>query len=280
MTKRLAILWHEREDLEWARRKYAVCRLADIWEGDGIEVVHLLGPRRFAPADALLVHVDLSVVPDAYLELAARYPRALNAELRDIRKSSFSEQRLTGTSSYSGKVIVKTELNARGRPELRLAGSRSRRRIARLASKFIATGRYQSNYPVYDSFADVPSKFLRRDRRFIVEKFLPEVEDDLYRIRYINILGDRVTGIRLASESPMVKGFNHAGIERLEIGPELHELRKRLGLDFAKIDCVVRDGEIVLLDINKTPGGSRLFDEPMFVDMLRYRAAGIHAYLD
>ena len=51
-------------------------------------------------------------------EFAARYPRTLNALARDIRKRSFSSLSLEKDPSYSGPVIVKTDLNNGGRPEL------------------------------------------------------------------------------------------------------------------------------------------------------------------
>jgi len=45
------------------------------------------------------------------------------------------------------------------------------------------------------------------------------------------------------------------GFERLAISvpEELHAMWARLGFDFGKFDYVVRDGQIVLLDANRTP---------------------------
>jgi hypothetical protein len=73
--------------------------------------------RKLAPADILLIHVDLSVVPDEYLEFASRYPIALNKAAKDIRKSLISLNLVRAGDSYSGKVIVKTDLNYGGSPE-------------------------------------------------------------------------------------------------------------------------------------------------------------------
>jgi glutathione synthase/RimK-type ligase-like ATP-grasp enzyme len=43
---------------------------------------------------------------------------------------------------------------------------------------------------------------------------------------------------------------------------EVHEFRRKIGMDFGKIDFVVREGRAVILDVNPTPsvsteGGSR-----------------------
>lgn len=42
--------------------------------------------QRFRPADAAILHVDQSVVDPPYLDLAARYPVAVNVRACDIRK--------------------------------------------------------------------------------------------------------------------------------------------------------------------------------------------------
>src|SRR5438132_12313065 len=85
----IAILFHEnnrKRDLY----SYAVTFLAEFWRQDGHRVHPLFGIRKFVPADLLLIHVDLSVVPDAYLEFASRSPIALNNGPKDIRKSPIS----------------------------------------------------------------------------------------------------------------------------------------------------------------------------------------------
>ena len=88
------MLFH-REDRHYDPSRYIVHRLADYWREDGHDVVYLFGVKRFVPADLVLVHVNLSVVPDEYLEFAGRYPIALNRHIRDIRKTTVSAN-LTG----------------------------------------------------------------------------------------------------------------------------------------------------------------------------------------
>ena len=82
---RIAILRHEREPLEH-RDAYLVSWIARHWEKRGAAVEHLYGVRDFRPADLLVLHVDLSVVPDEYLRFAERYPIVVNGRLVDIRK--------------------------------------------------------------------------------------------------------------------------------------------------------------------------------------------------
>ncbi len=102
--------------------RYAITFLAEFWRQDGHRVHHLFGIRKFVPADLLLVHVDLSVAPDEYLEFADRYPIALNGGVKDIRKSLVSTNLVKSGDPHSGKVIVKSDLNYGAFPERMLKG--------------------------------------------------------------------------------------------------------------------------------------------------------------
>src|SRR5436309_8684921 len=126
--KTIGILFHE-NNRERDLCGYAVTFLAEFWRQDGHRVHHLFGTRKFVPADLLLIHVDLSVVPDEYLEFASRYPIALNKAAKDIRKSLISTNLVRQGDRYSGQVIVKSDLNSGGFPEqiLRRNSSRWRR---------------------------------------------------------------------------------------------------------------------------------------------------------
>src|SRR5438093_9444402 len=112
----IAILFHE-NNRKCDLSGYAITFLAKFWRQDGNRVRYLFGTRKFVPADLLLIHVDLSIVPDEYLEFASRYPIALNRATKDIRKSRVSTNLVEPTNPYPGKVIVKTDLNCRGSPE-------------------------------------------------------------------------------------------------------------------------------------------------------------------
>src|SRR5438034_3820789 len=162
----IGILFHEKNRKRHLSG-YAITFLAEFWSQDGHRVHYLFGTRKFVPADLLLVHVDLSVVPDEYLEFASRYPIALNSDVKDIRKSQISTNLLKQDDVYSGKVIVKSDLNFGGSPERLLRRHRSPWR--RLASCFvrahtIGTGlETHSKYRIYDRLTDVSPAVFERD---------------------------------------------------------------------------------------------------------------------
>jgi hypothetical protein len=263
MPARIGVLWHRRQKtrhLKW----YLVSQLAEIWREDGLDVVFLRGTGRFIPADVLIVHVDVSVVPDDYLDFAARYPIALNRKVTDIRKSTFSTQRYEPGSGYAGPVIVKSNLNHGGRPERVLAPLPAPRRSL--------------EYRVYDRPEDLPARILR-DHALIVEQFIPETDGHMFYVRNFDFLGDSVTCVRLGSPSPVVRWDTHVRDEEIDPHPELLELRQRLCLDFGELDYVERERHVQLFDANKTLGTSAPPLTAAQVARRRHLAAGIYSYL-
>lgn len=264
--KRIAVLFHE-NDRHRDLSVYVVWSMADMWRDAGHEVVLLFGPRRFVPADLVLVHIDLSVVPKRYLRFARRYPIVLNGAVRDIRKRRYSEQLLSPVDDWGGPVIVKSDLNAGGWPEHQLGRSWIRRhRPPPLA----ASGYYE----LYDSISDVPPKRFR-DRRLVVEKFRPEQENGLYHTRIYQFLGPHATCARLASKEPIVKNANTVHVESVEPHAEIVAARRRFEMDYGKLDYVVHAGRAVLLDVNKTATAS---NSPVLQRARRHRAEGLYAY--
>lgn len=81
---------------------------------------------------------------------------------------------------------------------------------------------------------------------------------DKYCARYCYALGSREFTLLLKSRSPVVKGSNVDAWEEVEGLPAVRDLRSKLGLDYAKIDYVLREGSVVLLDVNRTPACSIL----------------------
>ena len=116
-------------------REYLVDNFARFWREDGLEVVYLYGTDWFVPADLVLVHVDLSVVPESYIEFAARYPIVLNGRVRDIGKSAISGYLVHPGDDWDGPVIVKTDLNSGGYAEYRSSLNNLRRRRQRGRSR-------------------------------------------------------------------------------------------------------------------------------------------------
>lgn len=276
----IGILFHEKNRKRHLSG-YAITFLAEFWSQDGHRVHYLFGTRKFVPADLLLVHVDLSVVPDEYLEFASRYPIALNSGVKDIRKSQISTNLVKQGDVYSGKVIVKTNLNFGGSPE-RILGRRWSHRWRLLASRFvrdhaIGTGlETHSKYRIYHCLTDVPPAVFERND-LVVEKFLPEQEGNFFFVRNYEFLGDCVTCTRLASREPIVKDQTIVWSEEVEPHPEIAQAQKRLNFDYGKFDYVIHDGRPVLLDANKTTGADRI-RTPELNARRRRRANGIYSY--
>jgi hypothetical protein len=251
---------------------YMIHFYADVWRELGHEVTFVFGCRRFVPADLAVLHVDRSLVPAAYLELGRRYPVTLNGEVKDIRKSTVSTQRVRWGDGFEGPVIVKSDLNCAGDPERQRRGIRSW--IPR-RPRF----RSPADYRLFDRATDVP-RAIFEDRSCIVERFLPERDGDLYCVRLYHFLGDRSNCSRLASKEPIVCSESHCRVDAVDPHPEIVALRRRLGFDLGKFDYVLRDGRPVLLDANKTPGGLRLMEHTEErLARWRARAMGILAYL-
>ena len=277
-SRTIAVFFHENDRKRL--RSYAVTYLSEFWRQDGNRVRYVFGVRKQTSADLLLIHVDLSVVPDEYLDFARRYPIVLNGAARDIRKSVISTNLLCPGDSHPGGVIVKSNLNDCGAPERSLRAAPAWRRRLRKALRRRADEDpafpTPLDYRIYDRLSEVPrSDFGREDR--VVEKFLPEAEGDLFFVRHYECLGDRSTCTRLAARHPIVKDQTVVRCEDVEPHPEIVETRKRLGFDYGKFDYTVHDGRPVLLDANKTTGADRLSTRELDVRRRR-RADGIYSY--
>jgi len=127
-VKRIVVLFHK-GDRQSDLSGYIVDHMARCWREDGHAVTYLFGTRPFVPADLLFIHVNLSVVPDEYLEFASQYPIVVNGRIRDIRKSTTSRNLLFPGDSWGGRVIVKSDLNYAGEPERMLRRSWLQRRF-------------------------------------------------------------------------------------------------------------------------------------------------------
>lgn len=286
MKRTIAILFHETDHTR-DLTSYMITGMADIWREDGHDVIFLFGVTRYVPADLILVHVDLSVVPDKYLDFAHRYPIVVNGKIKDIRKSTISQNLVKPGDAYDGKVIVKTDLNYAGVPE-RIRNStwlsENYPRLARLTS-FVRPARSNqlagvespSDYRIYNTVRDVPPEIFQ-NKQFVVEKFLPEFENGQYYIRLFQFLGDRMTCLRLCAETPIVNANSRSEREIVEPHPDMIALRHRLKFDYGKFDYVIHNGQPVLLDANKTVGGAKKATGSIQQSNRKYRAAGIYAY--
>ncbi|MBI2994478.1 MAG: hypothetical protein HYY48_09945 [Gammaproteobacteria bacterium] len=266
--RRIAILMHERDDRQ-SIGHYAIATMMDFWRKDGHRMTLLYGTGTHKPADILIVHVDLSVVPREYLDFALQYPIALNAGVADIRKTTFADNLLDAGDPYDGPVIVKSNLNHGGFSERRIANleaGRPRRKVP------------PPDYPIFEQLAAVPRDcFNRAD--LVVQKFQPERDGDFYCIRNLHFIGDHLSCIRRKARGPIVGGERYLPeFDVVEPHPEMLAVRERLGLDYGKFDYVVVDGRPILLDINKTVGNSSQPPNATLTGQRRVRARGLYAY--
>lgn len=287
MKKRIVILFHE---LQYDRSSnYMIDELAELWRGEGLEVIELYGIDRFVPADIVILHIDLSVVPPEYLEFTRQYPVALNTGLTDIRKETISLHLLKPGDPYVGPVIVKSNLNYAGAPERKLKEAELRqpafwlKRLQYRIFPFLKKSPvFQSNleYQIFDRIEAVPGALLNNPD-VVVEKFFHCRYEELYCIHNLYVLGNLRTGTRLLGHHPIVNGRTYQRIDYVDPDSEVLEQLADVHLDYGKIDYVFHEGKVVIIDINKTVGDSRkVFQRtPELARFYKTLAAGIHFYL-
>jgi hypothetical protein len=249
----ILILAHEFDRL--SERAFLVKALFPHWEAMGHAIVMHEGPRDLPKADAVLLHVDSTLVPDEYFDAMRAYPVAINAGARDIGKRTVSTELVGPRDAWQGQVIVKTNANAGGLPE------RMQAAVAQRGGSGGELPQFATTYPIYRSLGRVPAQVFA-DPALVVEKFLPERDPRGYASRHWIFLGDREWCARIVSPSPLVKGADAVDRTYVEVPPEIRAHRKRLGFDYGKFDFVIHEGRPVLLDANRTPTlPTRLSDE-------------------
>jgi hypothetical protein len=233
------------------------------WERSGWRVLDVAGCSRRVPADVVFLHVDLSLVPKSYQDFAADYPIAINGNVNDIRKTSYSRNRVLPGDGFEGPVIVKTALNYAGMPELmhRYPRRSLRGALARRGVRFPGcalpdypyTIRGKQDYRIYSSVRQMPAEVFDCPD-LIVEKFLPEMHGGRYCLREWYFFGDvSVNHVELSDDA--ISTFGDAAPHLSEpTPPELIQLRRELGMHYGKFDYAMKDGKPVLFDINKTIG--------------------------
>ena len=262
---------------------YYLHGIAQVWRAQGHVVKVVADPGRHEPADVAISHVDLTVVPEPYLACLNRYPVTLNAKVRDISKRTVSAHLVRRGDGYDGPVIVKANLNCGGGPERRLReyGARWRRRLHRLRARLpwaLRATYAGADYRVFGSVREVPLA-ARFNPHLLMERFLPERDGDLYCLRTWTFLGDAWTHSLSWSREPVIKGRNVIRREALgEVPPALTRRRRELGFDYGKFDYVMRDGEPVLFDANRTPA-ARAIPESVSGPNSRLLATGLRAFI-
>ena len=266
--KKIAILLHEQDRYPKVRGHF-IWSLCDLWREWGCEIETFKGTGKRISADLLISHVDATVLPEGYADFLQKYPKVVNGRINDISKRIISRNLLTRADMgvYDGQVIVKTNLNNGGLPDVKYNGTRidfqpdgkksfwsslfqGKKSSADLAQVNCMN---TDDYRVYPSLKEVPEGVFANES-LVVERFLPEYENGVYYLRVYKFLGDRAYCARLGSSQPIVKSRNIVSREEVSIPDEIVAYRRGLGMDYGKIDFAVRDGRVVVFDVNRTPG--------------------------
>lgn len=259
----IAIMLHER-DHRGRRENYRIWPIAENWRRAGIDVKIVHGPEPCLEADILVPHIDCTVVPEAYWEVIQQHPRAINACLRDISKSTFSEHLLTADDYYSGPVIVKTNRNSGGFKDLDFGQNRPqslvdqlRKRLAWqpwMATRSLGWTHTLKRYPTFEHLSQVPAAVWRNPYLIVEKFFTPDRDTNGEHVLYLWIvLGNASLGLTLHSPDPFVKNATARLGSFEQPPPEILAAQQRLGCDYAKIDYILHEGRPILLDLNRTP---------------------------
>lgn len=277
----VVILAQRRTPLE--SRPYFLREIAEVWREQGLRLTVLREPGPRVDADAAILHVDLTVVPQDDLDYVRQYPVAVNGRVADISKRRISANLVRRGDGYDGPVIVKTDANCGGFAEDLAArrGPHAGRLVRSLRRALPWPFRSRiptSQYRILDSPREVPAAvWLNRD--LVVERYLPERRDGFHCLRTWVFLGDRETHSLSWSEHPIVKSANVVRRETLgDVPPELRRIRTELAFDFGKFDYGIVDGRVVLYDANRTPTVGR-FSRDEFLPRIRLLAEGVRAFL-
>jgi hypothetical protein len=239
---RIVVVAHE-HDL-FGTRPFMVKGLFPHWAKAGHEVLVREGVSDLPDADAAFLHVDASVVPPEYLSALARYPVVINGRGTDIRKRIISRNLVHPGDDYRGPVIVKTDHNSGGIPEL--LHNREAHRLGQPAGE---PPRYMTGkYPIFASLAHVPPA-LAKDPALVIEKLRPERDARGFYVRFWVFLGRTERCFRYLSPHAVVKAADVLERVPVPVPDAIRARREELGLDYAKIDFVIHDGEPVLLDV-------------------------------
>jgi hypothetical protein len=272
---KIVIIQHE-NDFQGEQGVYFIEVIVSCWRESGHEILFINGLHENIEADIAILHVNLSVVPDEYVRYAMKFPVTLNLNITDIRKQTISQYQVEKNDDYDGSVIVKTDKNCGGIPEAKIYNQPlpSNRSLVKFARRFVRKTRnagiklklisinssrfvvteYRESFSIFEHKGQVP-EYIWNDKNWIVERFLPEIEDSRFVIRNAYFLGDKMICFKTFSSDPIVKEEKESESYKIEMPQKIIQIRNQLGLNYGKIDYVMHNGEPVVLDIGKTIGG-------------------------
>jgi len=260
--KRIVVLMHHCRRLR--HTYYLIDALSEAWRQKGLRVSCVYGLNHCPKADLVIPHIDLTRTPPEYNNYIRSLFSVINRDVLDISKRASATHLLLGDEDYRGPVIVKTDTNSHGRQEYRLFRcrhpllARVQRKAVPVAERALghrlAWRTVLHEYRIYDSLADVPSGAFANPA-LVIQRFLPEREGDRYFVRHYLCLGDASRSVRVAASTPLLKRVSCVLVdEDLPVPDQVLSLRRRLRLDYGKIDYTIHAGEVAILDVNRTPG--------------------------
>jgi hypothetical protein len=274
---RILVLTHRRDIFD--QGGYVLSRYIKYWERDGHRVLVAKGPENLPDADMAILHVDLTVIPETYLEALKRYPVVVNGATGDIRKSTYSRLILGPEDDWNGPVIIKTDLNYGGWPEAQaLSVSRQLGVPPDLAATPMSFLNPDLEYPIFQTRQQVPQPTWSIPG-LVVERFVPEADPQGYAMRLWVFFGDQESCSRVVSTRPIVKAAGIVERRPVEVPDEIRAERARLGFDFGKFDFVIHDGKPILLDANRTPAAPPPSLEAQLAHLYERMASGLLAIL-
>lgn len=246
------LIVHEYDRLSywrWGRRpKYGVQTLLEELARRGHSWRTVTPEHTGGLGDVAILHVDCTFVPDEYLEHAARYPLCLNIGSADISKRHVSMALLEDHPGWTGPVIIKTDLNARGIMER--AHNRRARRIGRPPPH--PDPPPFGDYRVFPAPDAVPEA-LRNHPDLVCEIFEPEHRGELAGSRSWLFCGDHGRALIRLGPKGVLRHRNLTVSDYTDL-PDLAAQRRALGFDFGKFDYIMHDGKPLLIDAAKTVG--------------------------
>jgi hypothetical protein len=245
----IVIIAHAHDD--FSSRRYLLRDLIAHWTVARHRVSLATELGDWPAADIAILHVDLSVVPTAYVEACKRYAVVVNRAATDIRKRLVSRWLVRPNDGWTGPVMIKTDLNSGGVPEQRFTRI-ARRRGQQADVQFGPFVFTENPYPILQSANEVPDA-VWSNPGLVVERFLPERDERGFWMRAWVFFGDRERCTRYLGSEPVVKSKNILAREPASVPDELRAERRRLGFDYGKFDFVVHDGQAILFDANRTP---------------------------
>ena len=265
--RKIAILLHEK-DRDPGANGYFIWALSKVWREQGHTVEVVKGVRNRIDADVVIPHMDATVVPPEYVEFLQKFPCVVNRGASDISKRVISQNLLARGDAYDGPVIVKTNLNCGGGPDINFSGTKVffSARSKKFWPAWLSFNRRKSSsdwekvncmrcedYQVFPSLKEVPAAVFSNPW-LVVERFLPEHENGIYYLRIYKFFGNQAYCARLGSPHPIVKLRNITSREEVPIPEEVVAVRRSLSMDYGKLDFVMREGRAIVFDVNRTPG--------------------------